>query len=122
MFKLNGIIKVAGETVQMSEKFSKRDLVITDDSSMYPQDIAFQLAQDKCPLLDTFNVGDRVEVSFNIRGKAWQSPHGETKYFNTLDAWRIELVSQGTMPEYKDPSPMDAPSMPMDDTDDELPF
>ena len=62
---------------------------------MYPQDIMFQAAQDKCSMLDGFNENDQVEVSFNLRGREWTSPQGEVKYFNTLDAWRIEKVAQG---------------------------
>lgn len=96
MFKISGIIKVKNDTVQVSEKFSKREFVLTDNSSMYPQDILFQLTQDKCSLIDAFNPQDQVEVSFNLRGREWTSPQGEVKYFNTLEAWRIERVGAAT--------------------------
>jgi len=95
MFKLTGTVKVLNNTVQVSEKFAKREFVITDTSSMYPQDILFQATQDKCALLDAVQVNDQVEVSFNLRGREWTSPQGEVKYFNTLEAWRIEKVGQG---------------------------
>lgn len=88
-FKLTGALKVINETNQVSDKFSKREFVITDASSMYPQDIMFQLTQDKCNLLDGLKVGQSVEVLFNLRGRMWQSPQGEEKYFNTLEAWRL---------------------------------
>ena len=89
-FQLTGKLKKIDPTVQVSEKFSKREFVITDESSQYPQDILFQLAQDKCSILDACNVGDVVQVSFNLRGREWTSPTNEVKYFNTLDAWKIE--------------------------------
>jgi hypothetical protein len=92
MFKISGILKVKNDTVQVSEKFSKREFVLTDNSSMYPQDILFQLTQDKCNLLDAFGPQENIEVSFNLRGREWTSPQGEVRYFNTLDAWRIERV------------------------------
>ena len=38
------------------------------------------------------NQMDQIEVSFNIRGREWTSPQGEVKYFNTLEAWRIEKM------------------------------
>jgi hypothetical protein len=95
MFKLTGSVKMVGNTVQVSEKFSKREFVVTDASGMYPQDIMFQATQDKCSLLDGYQVGDQVEVSFNLRGREWTSPAGEVKYFNTLEAWRIERANQG---------------------------
>jgi hypothetical protein len=93
MFKLNGTIKTIKDTVQVSEKFSKREFVVNDSSSMYPQDILFQSVQDKCSMLNEYSEGDNVEVSFNLRGREWISPQGEVKYFNTLDAWKIEKAS-----------------------------
>jgi hypothetical protein len=98
MFKLIGTVKVLNDTVQVSEKFSKREFVVTDTTSMYPQDISFQATQDKCSMLDAVQVNDQVEVSFNLRGREWTSPQGEVKYFNSLEAWRIEKVGQ-SMPQ-----------------------
>ena len=92
MFKLQGTVKVVNNTVQVSEKFSKREFVVTESNGMYPQDILFQATQDKCAILDTVNAGEQVEVSFNLRGREWVSPQGETKYFNTLEAWKIDKV------------------------------
>ena len=87
---ITGVLKVKSEAQQVSEKFKKREFVITDNSSQYPQHISFQLTQDKCSLLDQYKVGDELKVHFNLRGREWTSPKGEVKYFNTLEAWRIE--------------------------------
>ncbi|MDA7579854.1 MAG: DUF3127 domain-containing protein [Crocinitomicaceae bacterium] len=128
MFKLTGTVKVIKDTVQVTEKFAKREFVINDASSMYPQDILFQSVQDKCSMLDGYTEGDNVEVSFNLRGREWTSPQGEVKYFNTLDAWRIEKVGQG-MPQggpsdmNLNPVPASAPSASTEAAeDDDLPF
>lgn len=88
--ELTEIIKVIGETVQISEKFTKRDIVLTDNSSQYPQHISFQLTQDKTSLIDKYSVGNEIKVHFNLRGKEWTNPKGEKIYFNTLEVWRIE--------------------------------
>jgi hypothetical protein len=87
---ITGILKLKTEAQQVSDKFRKREFVLTDNSSQYPQHISFQLTQDKCSLLDQYNVGDEIKVHFNLRGREWTSPKGEIKYFNTLEAWRIE--------------------------------
>ncbi len=87
---ITGILKVKSEAQQVSDKFKKRDFVLTDNSSQYPQHISFQLTQDKCNLIDVYNVGAEIKVHFNLRGREWASPQGEIKYFNTLEAWRIE--------------------------------
>ena len=132
MFKLTGTVKVLNPTVQVSEKFAKREFVITETSSMYPQDISFQATQDKCSMLDAIQPNDQVEVSFNLRGREWTSPQGEVKYFNSLEAWRIEKVGQGMpqgMPQ-GGPSAMNldplaaAPSAAVntESEDDDLPF
>ncbi len=36
-----------------------------------------------------------VEVFFNLRGREWTSPQNEVKYFNTLDAWKIQPLNAG---------------------------
>ena len=131
MYKLTGTVKVINPTVQVSEKFAKREFVVTESTSMYPQDILFQLTQDKCNLIDSVNVNDSIEVSFNLRGREWTSPQGEVKYFNTLEAWRIERVGQamgGGIPQ-GGPSAMDLNPTPSpietataESEDDDLPF
>jgi len=121
MFKLTGVVVLINDTVQVTDKFSKREFVIEDSSSMYPQQIMFQSVQDKCAMLDGYQEGSNVEVSFNLRGREWTSPTGEVKYFNTLDAWRIEEV--GAMIPQAAPT-ANAPSKPTPQgaVDDDLPF
>ena len=94
MYELKGSVKVVNETAVISDKFKKREFVITDDSSQYPQDIAMQLTQDNCDKLNGVNVGDRLLVKFNLRGRAWNDPKtGNDRYFNSLDAWFIQKES-----------------------------
>ena len=93
---ITGILKVKSEAQQVSEKFKKREFVLTDNSSQYPQHISFQLTQDKCNLIDNYTVGSEIKVHFNLRGREWTSPKGEIKYFNTLEAWRIETINAGS--------------------------
>ena len=90
MSTIKGKVKVVGSTIVVSEKFSKRQLVLTT-SDQYPQDIEVQFQQDKCSLLDAISVGQQVEVCYNLRGREWISPQGEVKYFNTIDGWKINI-------------------------------
>jgi hypothetical protein len=115
--ELKGKVKVVYKTIQLSDKFSKRDVVITDNSGMYPQDILFQLTQDKCNLLNGINVNDELTIHFNLRGREWTSPQGEVKYFNTLEAWRIDKGTQAPKQEQPVTQEMLAPKQ-----DDDLPF
>ena len=87
--EVKGKIKVINDTQVVSDKFSKREIVVTTDET-YPQDVLIQFTQDKCGILDNYSVGQHVSVSINLRGREWTSPQGEVKYFNTIEGWRIE--------------------------------
>jgi hypothetical protein len=124
MFTINGILKVKNDTQVISDKFQKREFVVTDASGNYPQDILFQLTQDRTNLLEGVNVNDMVNVTFNIRGREWTSPAGEVKYFNSLDVWKLEKAQGGAAPTPPDVKPADATSAEtlVEEDDDDLPF
>lgn len=87
-----GKIKVINAEQQVSASFRKRELVIATDEQ-YPQFISIKFTQDKCDLLNNYNVGDDVKVSINLRGREWVNLQGETKYFNDIQGCRIEKNS-----------------------------
>lgn len=96
MFNITGILKAKYDEQKVSDRFRKRDFVLTDNSSQYPQHISFQLVQDRCNLIDNFNVGSEIRVFFNLRGREWAPKDGgPVKYFNTIEAWKIEAVNAG---------------------------
>jgi hypothetical protein len=89
-FELTGKIVELAPTQQVSDKFRKREFVIEyAENSQYPEFIKLELVQDKCDLLDKFAVGQEVEVMFNLKGRRWTDAKGEVKYFNSLQAWKI---------------------------------
>ena len=93
MYKLKGELKVIGKTEQVSDSFKKREFVVIDSTSQYAQTISFQAVQDRCEVLDQFKVGDNIEVTFFLKGREWTNPKDNSvRYFNSLDAWKIEKV------------------------------
>ena len=94
---LTGTLKNKSTVKQVSDNFSKIDFVVTDENTQYPQHVSFQVGNQKTSLLDNVNEGDKITVSFNLRGREWTSPQGEVKYFNTLEAWKIEVVDKATV-------------------------
>ena len=87
--EVTGRIKMIDTTKEVgSAGFKKRDLVVTTDEQ-YPQHILVQFVQDKCDLLNNFQVGESVKVDINLRGRECTNPQGETVYFNTIQGWRI---------------------------------
>lgn len=96
MYTLTGELKVINDVQQISDSFKKREFVVVDASGQYAQTILFQAVQDRCELLDRFKVGDQVEVTFFLRGREWTNPKdGQVKFFNSLDAWKIEAAGAG---------------------------
>ena len=105
--EVTGQLKLKGDIQKVSEKFQKRDFVLsTDLNTPYPQHVSFQITQDKCSLLDQFNEGEELKVQFNLRGREWNGPQG-VKFFNTLEAWRIEKAGAAS----SSPSSQSQPSM-----------
>lgn len=118
--ELEGKIKEIKEAQTFgSNGFRKRELIITTDEQ-YPQTISIEFVQDKCELLDKVKVGQEVKVHVNIRGREWVNPEGETKYFNSIQGWRIE---SGVFDGAKAPSGSTPPEVPpVDEEKDDLPF
>ena len=134
--RLNGTIHFIGQPQILSEKFTKRELILLTPDK-YPQHILIQFANDKCYLLDNVRVGDDVSISINIRGRLWTDPKtGVERCFNTIEAWAMEFTSKPTggfaPPVEKEQKPVEKqfPETPKqkpmfndsDDDDDGLPF
>ena len=120
---VEGKLKRVHDEQIISDRFKKREFVI-ETEEQYPQVLMFQLVQDKTNLIDTFNMGDKIEVFFNLRGREWQKdPSAEVKVFNTLDAWRIQKLEA-----MQSQSPEDVPSSEANENvspaspEDDLPF
>lgn len=86
------LYKIDSEQV-ISDKFKKREFVV-ETMDDYPQLLSIQLTQDRTGLIDIFNVGDEVTVSINLRGRKWTNKEGVDKFFNTIEAWRIEGATE----------------------------
>ena len=91
--EVKGRFKLAKDEQVINEKFTKREFVITTEED-YPQSLSFQLVNDKCSIVDGYKEGEIINVHIYLRGREWTSPQGEVKYFNTLEAWKIEKIGQ----------------------------
>lgn len=111
--KINGKVKLIMDTQTFDSGFRKREFVITTQEQ-YPQDVKLECTQDRVTLLDSYNEGDDVEVSFNIRGNEYNG-----RYYVNLQAWRI---NKGTGADAPVPQAPDTTLEQTDDQDDDLPF
>lgn len=118
-FEITGKLIEKFETQNVSDKFKKREFVIEyqDNPNLsFSEMLKFQLTQDRCGLIDTYEIGQEIKVGFNLKGRRWEK-EGNVNYFTNLEAWKIEAASgaapmqgnslpeTGTMPELaEDPS------------------
>jgi hypothetical protein len=108
-----GTITHKMEAVSFASGFTKREFVVTTEER-YPQPIKLEVVKDKCALLDKFSEGERVSVSFNLRGNEHNG-----RFFVNLVAWRIaSFRSEAAAPAPKQAEACTPPA----DTDENYPF
>lgn len=111
---ITGKLHFVEDAKQVSDSFKRRSFVVEySENPLYPQYITFELTQERVGVIDAFKLGDNIEVTFNLRGREWTSPEMVKKYFNTLEAWRVQKAEAA-------PAPVDT-GIPADSTED-LPF
>lgn len=110
---LTGTIVAIGATSQVTEKLRKRDLVVQySENPTYPQVIKFEAVNDKCDTLNNLAIGQEVDVHFNLNGREWINKQGEKQYFNTLQVWKVDVLSGAAVPENNTGSSGDGSDLP----------
>lgn len=113
------------DTQDVTNSFRKREFVVEyAENPQYPEFIKFELIQANCDQLNDFKVDDMVNISFNLKGRKWTDPQGVVKYFNSLQAWRLEKAGGNSGSAEQAPPPSaDQEWMKSDfSEDDDLPF
>lgn len=130
--QVKGRLHTKFPTQQIKDTFKKREFVIeiSEDSAngtVYTNYASFQLVNDSCSIIDQFQEGEMLNVSFGIRGNRWERD-GQVKYITNLNAWRVEKVGteqpqQHNVQSYT-PQPMLANNFtqPSTGSADDLPF
>lgn len=96
---VTGKLIVKYDTQQVSDKYRKREFVIETseevNGQVYKNFAKFQLAQNRCDILDRFKIDDTLTIHFNLRGNKWEKD-GKINYLTNLDAWKLEAATQTT--------------------------
>jgi single-strand DNA-binding protein len=93
-YELEGTLKEVFETKTFGKGFTKREFVITSSKGpddRYPQHIKLTLIKDKVSLVDKFKPGQRLKVTFDIRGN-----ESNGRYYVDLQAWKLEVAEGGS--------------------------
>jgi len=98
--EVTGKILKVGETQEFgSNGFKKRQVVVNEvieiQDKKYDNPVLIEFVQKNCDKLDGFSVGDEVTVDINIRGREYKKD-GETKYFTSVQGWRVQSVEGNT--------------------------
>ncbi|MCB0786749.1 MAG: DUF3127 domain-containing protein [Flavobacteriales bacterium] len=123
-YTISGTIKSIGKTQDISDKFRKRELILLEAVGQRDQPVPIEFTQDRTGLLDGFEPGEQVTVSFFINGREWVARDGTVKYFLSLSAQRIDRAgaapAAGAPPLPPPPTAKDEPIS--GDDEDDLPF
>ena len=82
------------------------------------------MAFEKTELLDKYEIDDNIKIGINIRGREWINPEGQTKYFNSIQGWRIEKIEIPDIENKPESFIINNESPPQDvnEEEDDLPF
>jgi len=112
-FNIKGRVTIVKDQQTFASGFTKQAFVINDMAEKYSQDIEIEGLKDKCELVAALNVGDVVNVTFNISGREYNGSH----YVN-LQAWKIEVTAPAQAAPASQPLAFD----PEEPLDEEPPF
>ena len=113
--KISSKLSIESGTSKAGNDWKKQSFVL-DTGAQYNPEICFQLfGEDKITMLDHYNEGDQVEVSFNLSSREWNG-----RYFHNVDAWKIEKIEEESTEteNLEEPPVFDAPAS----EEDDLPF
>lgn len=123
--KIEGKIKSIGSEEAFGKNGFRVRKIVVVTNEQYPQPVEIQFVQDKCAILNNYQVGQDVEININIRSREYTSPQGEIKYFINLQGWRINPVGNPTNSAVEDYKAKSAPPPPANndfEDDGSLPF
>ena len=90
--EVSGKIKWLDETKTYGNNgFRKREVVITTEEQ-YPQHILVEFIQDKCDLLNAFQMGQNVKIGINLRGREWVNPQGRPSILTPFRDGALKLL------------------------------
>ena len=111
--KLSRKLSIESGTSKAGNEWKKQTFVL-DTGSQYNPEICFQLfGEEKIELLNHYNEGEQIKVSFNLSSKEYNG-----RYFHNIDAWKIESLGNDSSENAENPTEFNTPSS----DDDDLPF
>ena len=94
---VQGIVHLIEETKSFGQKgFRKRLVVLEQDKGRFVNYIPLEFVHEGCDKVDELNVGDEVEVSFQLSGRKWQrDAQSDVKFFLSAEAADFKILGRG---------------------------
>lgn len=78
---------------QVSEKLRKQEVLFTWNDGRWDHDVVIQFLNDRIDSLVQLNIGDTVEVGFNVESRRWEKD-GVVRYFTSCTGWNVKIVGK----------------------------
>jgi hypothetical protein len=85
---ITGTVHHVGQTEVISDKFSKRLLVVKTEQE-YNNLCPVEFTKDKAALLDGLQIGQSVSIEVNLGGREWNG-----KYFASINGWKLNTSAK----------------------------
>ena len=94
-----GVMMHREQERRISENFQTMDFFVDCSEfdrftgQKYENILKFQVSNSNIDRLDSIKDGDKVKITFRPKGRYYERD-GEQRHFQTLEAWKVELVQQ----------------------------
>lgn len=109
--------EIAQGQSQSGNIWQRMTLVLDVPVGNYTKKMAFQVSTGNVPSVMALNLGDRVEVGWDVSSREWTNKEGKTSWFTSIDLRTIRLaddvpaqsIASTPIPEAGEPQEDDLP-------------
>ena len=86
--------EIAQGQSQAGNIWQRMTLVLDVPVGNYTKKMAFQVSTGNIPSVMALNLGDRVEVGWDVSSREWTNKEGKTSWFTSIDLRTIRLADE----------------------------
>ena len=86
--------EIAQGQSQAGKIWQRMTLVLDVPVGNYTKKMAFQVSTGNIPAVMALNLGDRVEVGWDVSSREWTNKEGKTSWFTSIDLRTIRLADE----------------------------
>ena len=91
---ISGKVKFVDEVREFGNNgFRKHQIVIETGDGRWDNPIPVEFTKDNIELSKNLQVGDQVKIESRINGREWQGKDGTTKWFTSINGYKITKES-----------------------------